>query len=124
MQSNGFFPKNDEFGEILLLLPQNFATMKNRKGFIICLLTIFLLVSSCATQNKSRAMRKAERQMERAEKRSKKQLKQAKAAHYKRQAKKTKKMIKQDKRHSEQMRRRRKTNPYFSSEGYININKV
>ena len=115
---------NAAFREILLLLPQNITTMKNKKSFIIWLLAIFLLFTSCATQNKSRAMRKAERQMEKAEKRSEKQFKKAKSAHYKHQAKKTKKMIKQDKRHSERMRRRRKTNPYFSSVCYININKV
>ena len=97
--------------------------MKNRKNFIIWLLAIVLLFSSCAT-GKSRAMRKAERQMEQAEKQSKKEFKQAKSAHYKHQAKKTKRMIKRDKRRAERMRRHQRSNPYFSSLEVININKV
>ena len=113
VQSNGFFSTNAGFGELLLLLPQNLMTMKNRKSFIVWLLALFLLLSSCASQRSSRAMRKAERQMERAEKRSEKELKQAKSAHYKHQAKKTKKMIKQDKRRAERMRRHQRTNPYY-----------
>ena len=53
-------------------------------------------------------------EMERMEKRSKKQYEQAKSAHYKHQAKKTKQMIKKDKRHAERMRRRQRSNPFFS----------
>ena len=66
-------------------------------------------------------MRKAERQMERMEKQSKKQYKKAKEAHYKHQAPKTKRMIQKDKRHAERMRRRQRSNPFFSSWGTILI---
>ena len=69
-------------------------------------------------------MRKAERQMEKAEKRSAKQYKKAKSAHYNHQAPKTKQMIKKDKRHSERMRRRQRSNPYFSALYAPYINKV
>ena len=60
-------------------------------------------------------MRKAERQLEQQERRSKKQYDKAKTTHYKRQAKKTKRMMQKDKRHAERMRRRQRSNPFFSS---------
>ena len=108
------FSINAVFGEKLLHLPTNNLTMRKRNRFIIWMLTLFLLFSSCASQQ-SRAMRKAERRMEKMEKQSKKQLEQAKSAHYKHQAKKTKRMIKKDKRRAERMRRRQRSNPFFSS---------
>ena len=46
---------------------------------------------------------------------SKKQYDKAKTTHYKRQAKKTKRMMQKDKRHAERMRRRQRSNPFFSS---------
>jgi len=52
--------------------------------------------------------------MEKMEKQSAKNYDRAKTTHYKRQAKKTKRMIKKDKRHAERMRRRQRTNPFFS----------
>jgi hypothetical protein len=52
--------------------------------------------------------------MERQEKNAAKQYDKAKSAHYKHQAKKTQRMIKKDKRHAERMRRRQKSNPFFS----------
>ncbi len=87
--------------------------MRNKNRIVICLLCLFLVLTSCASQ-KSRAMRKAERQMEKVEKQSKKNYEKAKSAHYKRQAKKTKRMIKRDKRHAERMRRRQRSNPFFT----------
>lgn len=88
--------------------------MRKKTTLVIVMLSLALLLGSCASNRPTRAMRKAERQMEQMEKRSKKQFKQAKSAHYKHQAKKTKKMIQKDKRHAEKMRRRQRTNPFFS----------
>ena len=87
--------------------------MKKRINVIAFLLLFAVLLSSCAS-SRSRAIRKAERQMEQQEKNVAKQYKRAKTAHYKHQAKKTQLMIKRDKRHAEKMRRRQKSNPFFS----------
>ena len=87
--------------------------MKKRINVIAYLLALVLLFGSCAS-SKSRAIRKAERQMERQEKNAAKQYKKAKTAHYKHQAKKTKKINKKDKCHAERMRRRQRSNPFFS----------
>ncbi len=93
--------------------------MKNRACVIACLLALLLLFGSCAS-SKPRAVRKAERQLERQERLAKKQYDKAKTTHYKRQANKTKRMIRKDKRHAERMRRRKRSNPFFSSLPYIN----
>lgn len=106
----------------ILHLPSNFTVMKKCIKLISFLLVIVMLFSSCASSQSSRAMRKAERQMEKMEKQSKKNFKQAKSAHYKHQAKKTKRMIKKDKRHAERMRRRQRSNPFFSWGAHTLIN--
>lgn len=98
--------------------------MKKRNYVICILLSLMLLLCSCASQKQSRAMRKAERQMEKMEKQSAKQYKKAKSAHYNHQAPKTKQMIKKDRRHSERMRRRQRSNPFFSSREVPYINNV
>jgi len=87
--------------------------MKRKTTLVVLVLSLFLLLTSCAANRPSRAMRKAERQMEQQEKQSKKQYEQAKTAHYKHQAKKTKKMIRQDQRRAEKMRRHQRSNPYY-----------
>ena len=92
---------------------ENKQDMRRKNTIIVLLLSLFLVLTSCAS-NKSRAMRNAERQLEKQEKESKKQYDKAKSAHYKHQAKKTKKMMKQDKRHAEKMRRKQRSNPFFS----------
>ena len=90
--------------------------MKKRISIIACLLALVLLLGSCASsRSRARAIRKAERQLEQQERQADKQYKKAKTTHYKRQAKKTKRMIKKDKRHAERMRRRKRSNPFFSS---------
>lgn len=94
--------------------------MKKRNYFIICLLAMFLVLSSCSS-SRSAAIRKAERQMEKAERQSEQDYRQAKSAHYNHQAKKTKRMIRKDKRRAERMRRRQRSNPYYSSLNAINI---
>lgn len=88
--------------------------MRKRISIIACLLALVLLFGSCAS-SRSKAIRKAERQMERQEKEAAGKYDKAKTAHYKRQAKKTKRMIRKDKRHAERMRRRQRSNPFFSS---------
>lgn len=108
-----FFGKSYPFAGKILFLPSKSNAMKRLMKWMSGLLVVALLCGSCAS-SKSRAMRKAERQMEQMEKKSKKQYKKAKDAHYKRQANKTKKMIQKDKRHAERMRRRQRSNPFFS----------
>ena len=110
-----FFLKSYPFARKMLYLPTNWKAMKNRISVISCLLALVLLFGSCASSRSSRAMRKAERQMEKMEKESAKKYDRAKTAHYKRQARKTKRMIQRDKRHAERMRRRQRSNPFFSS---------
>lgn len=109
-----FFSKSYPFARKILYLPSKLYTMKKHLTLISCFLALLLLFGSCAS-SKSRAIRKAERQMEKMEKQSAKNYDRAKTTHYKRQAKKTKRMIKKDKRHAERMRRRQRTNPFFSS---------
>ena len=114
-QRNAFFLK------IVLVLRKNvmFAkskcvNMKVRIKFVICVFSLMLMLCSCASHKSSKAMRKAERQMEQVEKRSGKQYKKMKSTHFNHQAPKTKKMMRQDRRHARQMRKHRRTNPYFS----------
>lgn len=92
---------------------ENKLDMKRKNAIIVLLLSLFLVLGSCAS-NKSRAMRNAERQLEQQEKESQRQYDKAKSAHYKHQAKKTKKMMRQDKRRAEKMRRKQRSNPFFS----------
>lgn len=98
---------------MLHLHPKSHA-MKKRIRIIAYLLALLLLFGSCAS-SKTRAMRKAERQLEQQERQSKKQYDKAKSTHYNRQAKKTKRMIQKDKRRAERMRRKQRSNPFFSS---------
>ncbi len=115
MAKKRFFSQNSTaMKEKILHLQPKLSVMKKRISIIACLLAFLLLFGSCAS-SKSRAMRKAERQLEQQERRAKKQYDKAKTTHYKRQAKKTKRMIQKDKRHAERMRRRQRSNPFFSS---------
>ena len=99
--------------EKILFLHTKGGNMKRKTIYVVLVLSLFLLLASCASNRPSRAMRKAERQMEQQEKRSKKQYEKAKSAHFKHQAKKTKRMIKQDQRRAEKMRRHQRSNPYY-----------
>ncbi len=109
-----FFRKTYVLPENSYFCPPKSEAMKRKPHVVCILLSLILLLGSCASNRSSRAIRKAERQMEKMEKQSEKNYKKAKDAHYKHQAKKTKKMIKKDKRHAERMRRRQRSNPFFS----------
>ena len=76
-----------------------------RRRTIMVLASILLLVTSCASNRSSRAIRKAERMMAKQEAQAEKDYEKALTEHYKHQAPKTKKMIREDRRRARQLNR-------------------
>ena len=76
-----------------------------RRRTIMALASIRLLVTSCASNRSSRAIRKAERMMAKQEAQAEKDYEKALTEHYKHQAPKTKKMIREDRRRARRLNR-------------------
>lgn len=76
-----------------------------KRPYILIIGVIVLLMTSCAANRSSRAIRKAERMMEKQAAQAQKDYEAAKKAHYEHQAPKTKKMIKEDQRRARQLNR-------------------
>ena len=76
-----------------------------KKLVFAALVSVFFLLSACASSRSSRAIRQADRMMARQEAQAQKDYEEAKAAHYKRQAPETKKMMKEDQRRARQLNR-------------------
>ncbi len=76
-----------------------------KRSYILIIGVICFLLTSCAANRSSRAIRKAERMMRKQAAQAQKEYEAAKTAHFKHQAPKTKKMIKEDRKRARQLNR-------------------